>query len=307
MCTAVTYKTEDFYFGRNFDYEKSYGEVITVMPRNFDFPGMGKGRYALVGAAHIALGTPLFFDAVNEKGLACAALNFKGNAYYKDCTEGKKNLKVHEVIPYILRNAENTKQAIDILKKINICDEPFSEEYPVSELHWIFADKDGCFVLEPMREEARIYENTVGVLTNNPPFLYQMFALNNYLSLTSSEPENRFGTELSKYSRGMGAIGLPGDFSSQSRFIRAAFVKLNSVSGTSEKESVSQLFHILSSVAQVRGCVRLDEGLEFTLYSSCMNTEKGIYYYRSYDKAETVKIKLHKEKLDGDTLTFYPM
>ena len=106
----------------------------------------------------------------------------------------------------------------------------------------------------------------------------------------------------------MGGIGLPGDLSSVSRFVKAAFTKLNSISGWSESESISQFFHILGSVAQQRGCVCMQEGkYEITIYSSCCNLEKGIYYYKTYDNHSITAVELHKENLDGEELICYPL
>lgn len=130
------------------------------------------------------------------------------------------------------------------------------------------------------------------------------------MSLSNKAPENKFanGIELEIYSRGMGAIGLPGDLSSQSRFIRAAFVKMNSVSKNNEKESVSQFFHILNSVDQQRGCCDLGDGkYEITLYTSCCNTNKGIYYYTTYDNHQITAVDMYKENLDGKELICYPL
>ena len=154
-----------------------------------------------------------------------------------------------------------------------------------------------------------IYENPLGVLTNNPPFPMQMFAVNNYRGLSVYTPENTFPgkPDLKAYSRGMGALGLPGDLSSQSRFIRAAFVRGASCSGDCEEESVAQFFHILTSVEQQRGCCRLENGKnEITIYSSCCNADKGIYYYTSYENSRVSAVDMHKENLDSEKLICYP-
>ena len=103
-------------------------------------------------------------------------------------------------------------------------------------------------------------------------------------------------------------MGLPGDLSSQSRFVRVAFVKENSVSGESEAESVSQFFHILGVVDQQRGCCELEEGkYEITIYTSCCNTQKGIYYYTTYNNHQISAVDMHRENLAGDELVRYPM
>ena len=110
------------------------------------------------------------------------------------------------------------------------------------------------------------------------------------------------------YSRGMGGLGLPGYLSSTSRFVKAAFTRLNSCSGDSESESISQFFHILGSVYQQRGCVDVgEEEYEITIYSSCCNTDKGIYYYTTYENSQITGVDMHKENLQGDQLVTYPL
>ena len=128
--------------------------------------------------------------------------------------------------------------------------------------------------------------------------------------MSNESPKNKFadGLELQQYSRGMGAIGLPGDLSSQSRFVRASFVKMNSVSGESENESVSQFFHILNSVEQQRGCCKLGDGkYEITIYTSCCNATKGIYYYTTYDNHQITAVDMNKEDLNGKEIIRYSL
>ncbi|MGM9635453.1 MAG: linear amide C-N hydrolase, partial [Candidatus Avispirillum sp.] len=171
-------------------------------------------------------------------------------------------------------------------------------------------DKNGAITVESVKEGIKIYDNPVGVLTNNPPFDEQMFNLNNYMHLSPKSPENTFAPSLGlrTYSRGMGALGLPGDLSSQSRFVRVAFTKMNSVSGSSESESVSQFFHILGSVDQQRGCCDVGEGkYEITIYTSCCNADKGIYYYTTYENHQITGVDMHRENLDGVELIRYPL
>lgn len=314
MCTAATYKTKDFYFGRTLDYEYSYSEEITVTPRNFplSFRGVGTldSHYAIIGMAHVADDYPLYFDAMNEKGLAMAGLNFVGYADYKEPVQERDNVTHFEFIPWILAQCASVKEAKERLEQINLTNTPFSEELPPAQLHWIIADHDEAITVESVREGIRVYPNPVGVLTNNPPFDEQLFQLNNYMRLSRKTPENHFSDKLSlqAYSRGMGALGLPGDLSSQSRFVRAAFVKMNSVSGVSESESVSQFFHILGAVDQQRGCCDVGDGkFETTIYTSCCNTDKGIYYYTTYDNHQITAVNMHKEKLDDVFLVRYPL
>ena len=313
MCTAASYKTRDFYFGRTLDYEFSYGDEVTITPRNFPFHFTEKGEmpahYAIIGMAHVAEGYPLYYDAANEMGLCIAGLNFVGNAHYNPPMPGRDNIAQFELIPWLLGQCATVQEAKNLLTRLNITNIPF-KNYPLAQLHWMIADRDECIVLEAVQDGLKIYENPVGVMTNNPPFDMQLFHLNNYMHLSTRSPENNFagGLALHQYSRGMGALGLPGDVSSQSRFVRAAFVKMNSMSGDGEMESVNQFFHILSSVEVQRGlCMLEDEKPDITIYTSCINADKGIYYYTSYENHQISAVDMRREKLDGSGLIRHPL
>ena len=314
MCTAATYVTRDFYFGRTLDYEFSYGEEVVVVPRRFPLlfrqADPLNTHYAIIGMAHVADGVPLFYDGVNEKGLGMAGLNFVGNAVYHQAAPGKDNIAQFEFIPWVLAQCASVREARKLLSRLNLTPEAFRSDLPVAQLHWIIADREEAVVVESVRDGVMVYDDPAGVLTNNPTFPEQMFNLNNFMSLSPKTPQNLFSCKLDlrTYSRGMGAIGLPGDLSSQSRFVRAAFVRLNSRSGDSEEESVSQVFHILGSVAQQRGCCELDDGsYEVTIYTSCCNATKGVYYYTSYDNSQIAAVDLHRCDLDRGVLERFPL
>lgn len=314
MCTAITYKTKNHYFGRTLDYEVSFGEEVVITPRNFPFTYRKKpcmnNHYAIIGMATVAEGYPLYYEATNEKGLSMAGLNFPGNADYKQQIADKDNIAPFEFIPWILGQCESIGEVRKLLARMNLVRINFSEQLPLSPLHWIIADREEAITVESVAEGLKVYDNPVGVLTNNPPFDMQLFNLNNYISLSIDSPKNHWAKELKLevYSRGMGAMGLPGDLSSASRFVKAAFTKMNSISGDSESESISQFFHILGSVAQQRGCVRIAENeYEITIYTSCCNTDKGIYYYTTYENHQISAVDMYKENLEGDKLCRYPL
>lgn len=328
MCTAITYRTKDHYFGRNLDLEHSYNETITIMPRKFPLTfryvttwgnmkqeenQLSKQKqvaYSLIGMATVENNYPLFYEATNEKGLSMAGLNFPGNADYKPYVDGKDNVAPFEFIPWILGQCSTIEEAKRLLDNINLIEEKFSEEFPLTPLHWMISDRESSIVVESVKEGLKVYDNPIGVLTNNPSFDYQIFNLNNYMQISPEIPRNFFSEDLDLiiYSRGMGAIGLPGDLSSMSRFVKASFTKLNSRSDDTESASISQFFHILASVAQQRGCVIVDENMyEMTLYSSCCNTDKGIYYYTTYENSQITAVDMNKENLDSDRLITYPV
>lgn len=313
MCTAITYKTKDAYFGRTLDIECSYGEEVIVTPRNFGFSFRhAKGQeshYAIIGMGTVRDGYPLYYDAANEYGLGMAGLNFPTNACYFPLQEAKENVTPFEFIPWILGQCKSVKEARECLSDLNLCNTPFSKELPLSPLHWMIADRDEAIVVESEKGGLQIYENPVGVLTNNPPFSYHVTHLCDYMALSKEPPAARFGKNfLLPYSRGMGAIGLPGDFSSASRFVRAAFVRENSVSDADEMASVSQFFHILGAVEHIRGCVLLEGGkYEITAYTSCVNLDRGIYYYTTYQNRAISAVDLCKCDLDSGELCRFPL
>ena len=314
MCTAITYQTKQLYFGRTLDYECSYGEQVTVTPRNYPFDFRHAGpvhtHYAMIGMAHVADGYPLYYDAVNEKGLCMAGLNFVGNAVYAQPKPDRTNIAQFEFIPWLLGRCASVAQARTELSKLNLTGTPFSAALPAAQLHWLIADQKEAVTIESAADGLHVYENPVGVLTNNPPFEQQLFNLNNYMQLSPKQPENRFSESLPLhcYSRGMGALGLPGDLSSGSRFVRAAFTKLHSVCGESEADCVGQFFHIMETVSQTRGCCEVAPGeFERTIYTSCWNAARGIYYYTTYGNRRITAVDLHREPLDGTALRRYPM
>lgn len=308
MCTAISITSENHYFGRNLDYEHSFGEKVVITPRNYAFSFTDgeklENHPAIIGMALVADGYPLYFDAVNENGLAMAGLNFPTNAFYRKKETGKINIASFEIIPYILCKCKTVSEARELLENANITDTAFAKGMPPSPLHWIISDKCESVTVEQTAKGLFVCENTVGVLTNNPTFDIHMYNLRNYRQLSPKDSENTAfgGIELPLYCKGMGAIGLPGDMSSMSRFVKAAFTKMNSVFDDTEEKRVSQFFHLLESVFQVKGNVITDDGYEMTLYSSCCNTDKGIYYYKTYYNSRINAVCMNNENLEGNTL-----
>lgn len=315
MCTAITYTTKDNYFGRNLDLDFSYNETVTICPRNYPFSfrhqGENNSHFAMIGMATVVDDYPLFYEAVNEKGLGMEGLNFPDNANYQEVAEDKVNVASFEFIPWLLSQCESVAEVKGLCKNLNITNEAFSSDFQPSPLHWLVADRHESIVLEPLAKGLKVYDNSTGVLTNNPTFDKQLFNLNNYRHLSPKVSENRFAKELEleTYSRGMGGLGLPGDLSSMSRYVKVAFTKLNSVAEETEESSVNQFFHILKSVEQQKGLCYVDESgkYEYTIYSSCINTDKGIYYYTTYDNSQITAVDMYKENLDDSKLVSYPL
>jgi choloylglycine hydrolase len=314
MCTCINFKTKDNYFGRNLDLEYRFNEKVVITPRNYKF-NLKNGtsitsKYSMIGMATVVSNYPLYAEATNEKGLSMAGLYFPKNACFFKEEDNKLNLSPYELIPYFLGLYSSISEIKKDIANLNITKTPFSKEMPVSDLHWMISDESECIVIEQMEDGLKVYNNPIGVLTNNPPFEYHLNNINNYSNLSPYNSENTFSNKinLNQYGQGMGAIGLPGDNSPASRFIRASFNKLNSKCEDDEKSSVTQFFHILDSVSMVQGTTITKENKnDITTYSCCINTSKGIYYYKTYTNNQIIAIKMSEKEKNNKYLSIFDL
>ena len=314
MCTAMTFRRKDTFFGRNLDVERSFGEQVVVTPRGYRFALKNgaeyRTRYALMGMGVVVQETPLYYEAFNEAGLAMAGLNFPKSAVYQEPKEGMDNITPSELLPWILGQAATVAEARALLERLNLTGIPFAPGMPLSPLHYMLSDSRESIVAEPVGEGLKIYENPYEVMTNEPPFDFQLWNLQQYLHLSPRNQKNSFTAldSMESYAVGMGAVGLPGDASSISRFVRAAFNLANSACEDAGEACVSQFFHVLDSVAMVRGAVLTDRGTpDLTVYSCCVDLEQRTYYYKTYDNSRITVLRMDHADLDGDALTVYPL
>ena len=312
MCTAICFKNR--YFGRNFDLDASYGEEIIIAPRRFPVSFRETAdinhHFAIIGTGTIRKGFPLFYDGVNEKGLGGAGLNFPKSAEYYTLSNTKKNISPFELIPYILCNCDSVTTAEKLLKEINLCAISFSDNLPLSPLHWMFSDGERSIVYETTENGAMVYRNPANVLTNEPPFPIQFQSLSSYMHLSPHTPQNTFSERLplTVPSLGMGTIGLPGDLSSASRFVRAVYTAENSLCSENSFDEVVQFFHVLESVKQVRGCVATgDNTFEYTRYSGCFDLQTLVYYYKTYENSSITAVDLFRENTESERLITYSL
>lgn len=314
MCTAISFLAGDHYFGRNLDLEHHYDEAVVICPRRFPLPmrlvPALNEHFALIGIAHMEEGFPLYYDAANEHGLCMAGLNFPRHAVYHAPARDADNVTPFELIPWVLGQCASLSEARALLSRMSVVDISFSAALPNTPLHWMLADRTGSLVLESTASGLQVYENPAHAMTNSPPFPYHLQRLCDFMGLSREPAVNRFSDHLplQAYSRGMGALGLPGDLSSVSRFVRAAFARGNAVCGDAEESRVNHFFRMLAFVAFPRGCVHLGEGqYEITVYSSCCNADKGIYYYTTYENSRVTAVELRRENLDGRQPAVYPL
>lgn len=313
MCTSIAMKAGGGIFGRNLDLDCGFGQQVAVMPRQFPLrfrrQAPQKQHLAMVGMAHMAEGQPLYAEAVNETGLYMAGLYFPGSAWYPpDVPKEWDAVAPYELIPWVLGRCETLARAKAALARFRPLGVPFGEHLPLAPLHWHLADRTGAAVLEATREGVRLYDDPVGVLTNNPPFPFHQMNLRQYQALGACPPENRLGPDLDlpPFGEGFGGLGLPGDASPASRYVRAAFYKLHSPDESALLDRVTQFFHLLDGVAMVKGSVVTSAGqYDTTLYSCCW--AEGVYYYKTYGNSRMTAIRLDGIDLDSDQVKVYPL
>ena len=305
MCTSLSMDNGSFCFGRNMDIEFQLDSKVVAVPRRFPLrfsrAGEKTQHYALLGMATVIDGYPLFADAMNEAGLCMAALSFPDCAY--NSGSGSCILAPHELIPYVLSSCSTLAEAEKLLRDVRIEDIPFSKDVPNTPLHWHVADKSGSLAVECTSDGVNVMHDPVGVLTNSPPLSFHLTNLRQYVNLTAEYPKSRSGMEMEPFGRGFGAVGLPGDLSPASRFVRAAFLKLNSPCEEDSQRQIAQTLHVLGSVSMPRGSVITADGREeLTAYTSCMNGTS--YYHVTYYGMRLHRADMSRYDLDGEDLIF---
>lgn len=317
MCTGLTLETKEglHLFGRNMDIEYSFNQSIIFIPRNFKCSNIETNKelttkYAILGMGTIFNEYPTFADGMNEKGLGCAGLNFPIYASYSEKPiEGKNNIPVYDFLLWILANFSSLEEVKNALKNTNIVDIPINKNTPNTTLHWIISDSTGkSIVVEQTKEKLNVFDNNIGVLTNSPTFDWHITNLNQYVSMNYNQIPNLELREqsLTALGQGTGLVGLPGDFTPASRFIRASFLRDALLKNNKNSINLIDFFHILNNVAMVRGSIRtLAEKSDITQYTSCMCLEKGIYYYNTYENNQINAIDMNKEDLDGNQIKVY--
>ena len=304
MCTAIFDKKHGPFFARTLDLECSFGEKVMQMAKGDTLGFFHEGElvcaHAIIGMAYDTGGQPLFYDAVNDVGLCAAALNFPTYAEYCDKRDGALNLASFEVIPYVLARCADIAEVRDVLGDAVITKDDFSQKLKSTPLHWMFADRTGSVVVEQDENGLRIYENYFGVMTNSPPFPYHTARICDYAYLSPKPQKNNIlpNQHIPSYSRGLGAYGLPGDYSSSSRFVRAVFVKEHTLLPPCENDSLRssaaqrRMLDIIGTVSLPYGISRTDSGEPiYTVYTSCIDIEKCEYSYFTYANREIRSFK----------------
>lgn len=293
MCTAVRFTDDagNLFWGRNYDWNVSYGEHPVIMPKGFivksrfgeDYPA----PHAAIGTAVEHDGYPLFFNCGNDAGLAVGSLNFAGYAQFDPGpVQDKMNIAVYEVPTWVAANFTSVDEVERALADTAIVAAQASPDMPIAMLHWRIADAKRSIVVECQTDGMHIHDDPVDVLTNQPPFDWHLENLRNYMCCDDSWPEQKTWreAELMPFGTGTAMRGIPGDYSTTSRFVKAAFVNAFHPQQKTERENVMRMFHTLGSVAFADGCAQMADGtFEKTIYSDCFSASTGTYYFNTYD------------------------
>ena len=309
MCTGIRFTDAqgNLYFGRNLDWTEPFGQDVFVAQRGFAHPSFMGGaltaKYASIGVAVAPDDCPLYFDAMNEEGLGVAGLNFPGYAAYAPAPiEGKANVPAYAFPLYIASQFKTVDEAEAALPGVAIVAKPFNDRYGVSLLHWLIGDAQRSIVVEYQEDGMHVYRDDLDVLTNQPAFPYHHENVRSYLACTPEYPSSVTwaADELAPYGSGAGMRGIPGDYYSPSRFVRAAYLNAHYPAQTGEADNVTRLFKTLGGVSMIKGAAEVADGSpEYTVYSGGYSAATKTYYYSTYDDPALQAFSLEKSGVEG--------
>jgi len=312
MCTGIRFSdgSGNLYLARNLDWTSGYGERVVVTPTGFTpkspFGAVPSIRHATIGMGIVEEDTPLYFDCGNDAGLAVAGLNFPGYAQYATGpVEGATNVAAYEFPLWVASQFSTVDEVEKALENVAIVDKPINEKYPSSLLHWIIGDADRAIVVEYTADGMHVFDDDVDVLANQPGFGWHHENLRNYLNTEPDFPEQTVlgRAKLAPFGSGSHMRGIPGDYYSPSRFVRAAYVNEHYPTKSTEEENVSRAFHTLQQVAMVDGCAAMGDGeFEKTIYTGLFSSATGTYYWNTYDDPAVRSVRLADHAPDGAEL-----
>jgi len=309
MCTGIRFTdgNDNVYLARNLDWTFGYGERVVITPTGYatrsPFAAVPSIRHAVIGMGIVEEDTPLYFDCGNDVGLAVAGLNFPGYAQYAPGpVDGATNVAAFEFPLWVASQFASVDEVEAALGDVVIVDRPINDKYPSSLLHWIIGDAKRAIVVEYTAEGMQVFDDDVDVLANQPGFGWHRENLRNYLNASPVFPEESVlgRAHLTPFGSGSHMRGIPGDYYSPSRFVRAAYVNAHYPQKDSEEENVSRAFHTLQQVAMVDGAAAMGSGdFEKTIYTGLFSSRTTTYYWNTYDDPTIQSARLADHAPDG--------
>jgi choloylglycine hydrolase len=311
-CTGIKLVAKDnsYVNGRTLEFGIQLDTSAVIIPRGYSFVGttpIGQGmsyqsKYACVGA--ITFDDISILDGINEKGLTVGTFYFPGFAKYSQINSENlsKALSPLEFPNWIVSQFATVEEVKAALANVTIAEttNPNWGSMP-PPLHYIVYDKMGkCLVIEPIDGQLKTYDNKLGVFTNSPSFDWHMTNLRNFINLTtfSANPVTLSGVSLSPLGQGSGMVGLPGDFTSPSRFVRAAIFSATAIPPANAEDAVFQAFHILNQFDIPLGASREKNNgkiyTDYTMITSVKDPQSLKYYFKTYEDQSIRYIDLNK-------------
>lgn len=319
-CTGIRLIAKDgtSVHGRTLEFGIPVATQGVVVPRGYAFTGTtpnGKGmtyqaKYAVVGA--IAFNEVAVMDGMNEKGLAAGVFYFPGYAEYTPVTADNqsKALSAVEFSNWILTQfatVEEVKAALPNVVIVPTVSKEWGEAPP--PFHYIVYDKHGgCLVIEPIAGKLVTYDNPIGAFSNSPTFDWHLTHLRNYVNLTTFnvKPITINGLKIIPFGQGSGMVGLPGDFTPPSRFVRASIFSIAAIPPATAQDGVLQAFHILNQFDIPVGTIRAEENGVLhtdTTQVTCVRDPHALhYFFKTYDDQTIRMIDLSTFDLDAKTV-----
>ncbi len=304
-CSSMSWKSEDgkTFLARTYD---QFGDLsangISVVPANtelsisLDGKDTIKTKYGFVGMGIKGFPSPIQVDGINEKGVTGALLNYPKCGHFNT----KEGINVHPAffLSYVLALASSVEEAVTLIKEVNLTDELIMGT--VMSTHYIFSDNTGeAIIVEPDQGGISIHRNTIGIMCNSPDYRWHKTNLRNYIAVSPEDipPKEMLGDVFPPFGMGTaGSHGLPGGYSSPSRFVNLAYAKENAPKGVNERDAVSRMFRCLAVVTIPEGILKEGNGYEMTLCTSIMSSSSLTYYFSPFTNRRISAIHL-KEAL----------
>ena len=309
MCVGIRFNAADgsMYFGRNYDWNTSYGEQPWATPAGFPIAWRhmepSTSRHDIIGMAIAVGGFPMYFEAASDAGLAVAGLSFpKLSCYADEPLPGKRNVTTFEFPLWITSQFDTLAEVREALENTVITSTPFSDQLPISPVHWLIGDATGSLVAEYTERGMEIFENEFDVVTNNPGFSWHRDNMANYALATATRSEDVVwgAADEQRFLYGLGLRGFPGDYSSASRFAKAAYLNTHYPVQESELDNVARMFHTLDAVAVPLGASERPGGdWTQTLYQGLYSQKTNTYYYRRYTDLAVTSVCLSDVDFGG--------
>jgi choloylglycine hydrolase len=324
-CTGIRIKPEDgsIISARTLEFGIDLDSNVIVIPRGKAFVGSTPGgqpglnwttKYGAVGAN--AFGLSVLVDGVNEKGLGVGLFYFPGYAKYQEVrsTDVQRTLAPWELGAFLLGTTANVEEAVAAAQQVRVGEVVQKNFGFVPPCHFVLHDAAGhCSVIEYVGGELKVHANPLGVFSNSPTFDWHITNLRNYanLTVTNVPPVEMEGIKVSGFGQGNGLLGLPGDFTPPSRFVRAVAFSQSAVPVKTACEGTLQAFHILNQFDIPKGAVRDvtdgHEHAEYTLWTSASDLANRRFYFRTFANSQIRVVDLAQVDLSAKEIKTIPM